>query len=200
MDSELRIVEKPDWVSWDDIHILLFKAHQQNMAQGMVMRTVNLSGEELKERVGDGQCFVVLDPNNHLIATGATKMEVSNKWYAKERVAHLMLEAVLPEYQGCGVFIPLLQKQLDYAKIHQVNVVILDTAEHNKKMQSILLRKGFRYVSSFASQFSKHYSVVMAIWLDHCPYSKWYCKWRFWLQMTKLKLRYKPGKIKRFGI
>ena len=197
---DFKIIEKPDWVSWEDIHDLLLKAHRQNISNGMTMRTVNLSGAELKERVGDGQCYVVIDDKNNLVATGAVKTKAVNAWYAKGKVAYLLLGAVLPEYQRDGVFKPLHQTLVDYARINHLNVVTMDTAEHNKRMQEVLTKDGFRHVSCFSSKYSKHYSVVMAKWLDGCPYSERYCKRKFWLQMTKLKLRYKPGKVKRFGI
>lgn len=198
MDN-IQIIEKPDWVSWDEIHDLLSKAHQQNIANGMTMRTVNLSGAELKERVGGGCCYVALD-DNYLIGVGSIQISYVNKWFAKGMVAKLMLGAVLPNYQGRGVYKMLLQKRIDYAQANHVGVVVMDTAEHNIKMQNILLKNGFRYVSCFVPKYSKHYSVIMAKWLEECPYSKWYCKWKFWLQMTKMKLRYKPGSVKRFGL
>lgn len=197
---EFKIIEKPDWVSWEDIHVLLRKAHEQHIAHGMVMRTANLNGEELKERVGDGQCFVVIDSRNNLIATGAVKIKAVNTWYAKEKVGYLLLGAILPEYEGRGIFMPLHQTLVDYARAKNINVVTMDTAEDNKRMQEVLTKDGFRYVSCFSSKYSKHYSIVMAKWLDGCPFSERYCKWKFWLQKTKMKLRYKPGKVKRFGI
>lgn len=198
--DDIVIQEKPEWVSWDMIHEVLWKAHQQNMAHGMTMRTVKLNGEELKERVGDGQCFVALDRDDHIVGTGSIKVYLSQVWFAKGLTAKLMLGAVLPEYQGRGIYRQLLQKRFDYAREKKASVILMDTAEHNLKMQKILKRYDFRYVSCFASKFSKHYSVVMAKWLSYCPYSKWYCQWRYFIQMLIIKLRYKVGGIKRFGI
>ena len=200
MDNAIQIIVKPDWISWEEIHKLLLKAHQENISQGMIMRTVNMSGEELKERVGDGICFVAVNEENKLIGTGSVVFKNINTWFKKGKSGKLMLGAVLPEYQGRGVYSKLLSKRIEYTYHNGVDTVLMDTAEHNKKMQDILIKRGFQYVGCFASIHSKHYSVIMAKWFNQCPFSKNYCKCKFHLSMLKLKIRYKKGGKKRFGI
>lgn len=188
MTASVQIVEKPDWVTWDDIHTLLMKAHRQNMAHGMTMRTATLSGVELEKWLGNGQCYVALADNEKLVGTGSVKIKATRLWFTKEQSAKLMLGAVLPEYQGQGVYRLLLQKRIAYACEHQVGVVIMDTAEHNTGVQAIMLKNGFRYVSYFTTMYSKHNSVMMAKWIGDCPYSKWYCKLRYCQKKMMRKL------------
>ena len=42
MLDELRIIEKPDSISWDTIHQILYQAHESNRQQGVFMRTAML--------------------------------------------------------------------------------------------------------------------------------------------------------------
>lgn len=200
MCSNIQIIEKPDWVSWDEIHNVLLKAHQENITRGMTMRTVSMKGDELRERVGDGLCFVAMDGDKNVVATGSVIVKKVKTWFCDGLAGKLMLGAALPESQGCGLYHKILECRIQYAQQQGAEIVIMDTAEQNLKMQSILKRKGFRYVSCFASPYSKHYSVIMAKWLKGCPYSELYCKFQFGIRKWLTKLRYKPGHIKRFGV
>lgn len=195
--SEIQIVEKPDWVSWEDIHNLLVEAHNENVSNGMIMRTVTQTGAELEERVGSGVCYIALEKGK-LVGCAAIAVKDINTWFHKGQAAKLMLGAILPNYQGCGIYDMLQEKRYEYAKQYGVKVLMMDTAEHNTKMQHILKGKGFRYVSCFASPYSKHYSVVMAMWFDGCPFSKLYCWFKYHIKKIRLKIQVKPGGIKRF--
>ena len=49
MDSSIQIIEKPDWVSWDEIHEVLWKAHENNRENGVFMSYPSLTGDEIKK-------------------------------------------------------------------------------------------------------------------------------------------------------
>ena len=49
MTADISIIEKLEWVSWDEIHDVLWKAHERNRANGGLMSYPSLSGEELKK-------------------------------------------------------------------------------------------------------------------------------------------------------
>ena len=62
MDSGIQIMEKPDWVSWETIHDVLWEAHAENRKNGVFMRYPSLSGEEIKRRIDDnGKMFVAIE-------------------------------------------------------------------------------------------------------------------------------------------
>ena len=109
-----------------------------------------------------------------------------------------MLIGILPKYKGYGIYKRLSTSLENIAKQHKLNILELDTNENNITMQKISLAWGFKYVSMFASPYVKHYSVVMAKWLNGCPYSDLYLKIRYTVFCIKFKLRIKPGNIKRF--
>ena len=198
IDKNIQIVEKPVWVTWEDIHVLLVKAHRHNMEQGMTMRSVILSGLELEAKVGEGQCFVALNKENQLIGTAAVRVKTTHYWFAKGKTALLELCAVLPAYQGFGIIGQLLQKCLAYVRDRQVSLVIMDTAERNTRMRQVMKKNGFRYVSFFTTKYSKHHSVMVAKWLDECPYSKWYCWLRYYQKRATVKLLSLPQIIQRY--
>ncbi len=195
--EEVEIIEKPDSITWDDIHNVLYKAHEENREKGIFMRTSILTGEELRERLGHGVCLVAL-VKGQLAGTASIKFLYRDRWYAHEMIGDLMLVGILPEYKGLCIYTKLLNKLEDIARMHKLSILELDTNEKNILMQKISLAKGFKKVSMFASPFVKHYSVVMAKWLNQCPYSDLYLKLRFFVFCAKFKLRIKPGNIRRF--
>lgn len=198
--NNVQVIEKPDFISWDSIHEILYKAHESNRKNGVFMRTATLSGEELKNRIGDkGQCFVVL-VNGELAGTISVKFILRNTWYHKGRIADMMLAGVLPKYKGCGLYSLLTQECYAYSKKNGIDVIELDTAEGNIKLQSISLKNEFKYVATKASPYTKHYSVVMVKWLGKCPFSTKYINFRYKLQTFLFKLRYKRGSVNRLLI
>lgn len=197
---DIRIIEKPDWISWDDIHDCLWEAHESNRKIGVNMRTAYLSGEELKKRIGPrGKCFVALVDGN-FAGTASIKSVSRNTWYHKGELCDFILVGIYPQYKGLGIYKMLLRECASVSMNLGINVVELDTAEGNTYMQAISKKHGFKCVAVKASPYTKHYSVVLAMWTNGCPFYESYVKFRFKLQEVLYKLRFKRGHIKRFGI
>lgn len=199
--EDIKYIEKPDSISWDDIHNVLLAAHQQNINSGMPMRYALLSGEELKDHIGDdGRCFVALD-GNKLIGVSALKITRQKRWYTKNKiVAYLSLGSILPEYQGRGIYEQLFNMRQNVIDQLPVDIIEMETAEHNKPIQHLMLKKGFKYIGFKNSGTGKFYYVVMVKWTGTPPYPDCYIKARYLLRKFMVKTRYKPGGEKRFGI
>ena len=198
--SEIKIIEKPQEISFQTIKDVLHRAHSVNFAKGLVMHTTELSAEELEAYLGDeGKCFVAMD-GDQVVGTISLRVREKNTWYAHGKVVDEVLGGVLPEYGGKHVFSSLSQKAEEYIRENGYSIIVFNTATENKRVQEIHKKNGFHYVSFFAAEDNDHYSVIMAKWLNKCPFSKT----EIWLRYNKKKLavimRYKPGKIKRFSV
>lgn len=197
--NDIQIMEKPDWVSWDDIHEALWKAHEKNREKGIYMRYPSLSGDELRNLIGEqGKCFVAIY-DGKIIGTNAYILKQNRRWYAKgQTVAHLCLASVLPEYQGSTVYFNLVRHRQKYIDGLGIKIVDMDTEDNNKMVQKLLLKQGFKYVGYMLCKTpNPHYSVIMARWLNGCPFSDRYCAFRFWVSKLKVRLKYLLGKVKR---
>ena len=200
MQSKVVIVDKPSWVSFDDIHDVLWKANELNRKNGFKLRTAELSGGELEERIGtNGKCFVALE-GEKIVGTISIRMLRRNNWYAQGEVPDYMLAAVLPEYQGQHLNTRLSEKVFDYVKNAGYQLIELDTAEDNLHAIAVYEHLGFKKVNYVAIKDADHYSVVMAKWLENCPFSEHYCRLRYSIKRILVRIRYKVGKVKRFGI
>ena len=163
------------------------------------MKTTSHSADELAAKVGEtGKCFIATD-GEKIVGTVSCRKGKINRWFYKGYVTNLMLFGILPEYQGKHIASKLIRAVEEAAETEGCNIVFLDTAAENDHMIQLCKRKGFLLVSYF-SALSDHYSVEMAKWLDNCPYSKLYCSFRFFVRKLYIRLRFKPGKKKRFGV
>lgn len=202
MNSEVQIVEKPDWVSWDEIHNVLWEAHRQNREKGIIMRNPSLSGEEIKNKIGNNGIFFLAVDGKKVVGTLALIIKTGNRWYCKGYYGYFCFGSVLPEYSGKGIYQKLYQETETTAKERGLKVIIGDTNEHNLRILKITKQDGYVLVGYKACK--DHYNVIIAKWLNECPYSLWYIKFRFLMSKLYVKSRFKmvPGKgrAKRFGI
>ena len=211
MAEEIRIIEKPEEISFDEIREVLWQANEKNRQDGFYLTTAQMSGEKLKERLGEGgQCFVAMaqesgadgteSSQGRLVGTISARFLNRRTWYAHERVVDYMLAGVIPEYQGRHINTMLAEKVFEFAKENGCGIVELDTAISNKHAIAVYEHQGFDFVGYKANPGGDHYSVIMAKWLGKCPYSKAYRRLRFLIRKTIVTLRFKPDKTKRFGI
>lgn len=195
--EEIKIIEKPDWVSWDDIHELLLQAHNINKKKGIVTNYSLLPGEKIKEIVGvDGKCWIAMD-GNKLVGTTSVGFFIGRDWWNKgEKVAHSCFTGIRRQYQGIGLNDQLGAKMAEYVRSVGVNMIQGDTAENNHTMRKIIELKGYKTVDLYASS-SPHYAVRFVKWYCECPFSDQYINRRYKISEKLTKWRYKPGRIER---
>jgi GNAT superfamily N-acetyltransferase len=203
MNPEIKIIEKPDWVSWDDIHEVLWKAHAENRKKGINMALPTLSGDKIEEKIisEGGKIFLAIE-GDKIVGTLALIVKSGKRWYNYGQYGYLCFGAVLPEYSGKGIYRSLYQLVETTAKQMELSVLTRDTNEKNARMLKITKQEGYHFVAIKACE--DHFNIVRAKWLEECPYSMWYIKTRYLTSvlLTKLRFRMDPqkGKTKRFGI
>ena len=197
--SDIVIQEKPDWISFDDIHNLLYIAHENNRNMGFHVDTAEKTGAELEEYLGKtGKCYVALD-GKRLVGTESYRIEQRKYWCAKGKFVNRVLVGVHPDYQGQHISTMLYKEIERFARENGYKYLETRTAENNKIIRSMSKKNGF-YPIDFISRKTDHYTVIMIKWLGQRPVSNYRIFWHFIWRKALIKLRYKPGKIKRFGI
>ena len=116
MEYSIQIIEKPDWVSWDEIHEVLWESHAENREKDIINSFPSLSGDELRKFVGDkGKMFVAMD-GKKVVGTAAVLIINNKRWYSQGDYAYVCLGAVLPEYRQRRAYF-LLEKATEvYSK------------------------------------------------------------------------------------
>lgn len=199
MDEKVLVLEKPDSVSWDVIHDVLWKAHEKNREKGINMSFPSLPGERIREIIeGSGKMFVAL-MNDVVIGTGAVIKKKSNLWCGNGEYGYLCFASVLPEYNGLGIYQSLRTCIEKETQEMGLNKVLFETHEKNYRMLAINNRNAYKRVD-FKVTTTDHYNILMVKWLDGCPYSDCYVRLQFLIRKCYRKLRFKPGRVKRFRI
>ena len=182
-----QITEKPEWVSWDDIHEVLWQAHSKNREEGVVMRYPSLPGEEIRKRVeGKGKMFVAI-LSEKLIGTSAVIFKDKSLWCGKGKYAYCCFDSVLPQLQGTGVYRKLCQKREEFVKNEGVSRMLLDTNESNNREKIVVVKAGFKPVDLV--WWTDHYNVVFVKWLNGCPLSNFRCKLGFSVRKIMVKTK-----------
>jgi GNAT superfamily N-acetyltransferase len=198
MNQNIQIIEKPEWVSWDEIHNVLWRAHEKNRQNGIIMALPALHGNLIREKIeGHGKMFVALD-GEKVVGTAALTIKQFSLWCGKGSYAYLCFASVLPEYNGKGIYKALNLRREELALSMGLVRIIGDTHENNKHRLDIAKKTGYKFVDLKICK--DHYNIVMVKWLNECPYSNFYCNLQFTLRKAYKKLRFKPGRVKRFGI
>ena len=79
--KDFVIVEKPEWISWDDIRQHLIDAHAENRSNGINMTHYLWPADKIRDSLGnDGVMLVALD-NKKLIGTLGFGEKYSKSWY-----------------------------------------------------------------------------------------------------------------------
>lgn len=195
--EDVKIIQKPDSISWEDIHNLLLAAHKRNIEKGIVLKFAQMSGEEIEEKLGEeGRCWVALD-GEKLVGTTSVSFFIGKGWWNNgKKVAHGCFTGILKSYQGTGILEELNAKKYEYIKAVGVDMNSGDTAEDNIIVRKVLAKDNYKTVAFFASD-SSHYSVRLVKWLNKCPFTDRYIDRRFKISKIITKLRYKPGQIER---
>ena len=159
MIDSIQILEKPEWVSWDDIKACLMKSHAANRTKGINMGHVQWSAAQIRDFVGDKGIMLVALDGDKLIGTAAIIVREGHAWYAPGRYGFLGFAGVVPEYNGRGKYKALVQEREEYAQKMGLPVLVLDTHKDNTRLQEIALKNGFRYVRFFLVSNRDHIAV-----------------------------------------
>ncbi|MBR1456674.1 MAG: GNAT family N-acetyltransferase [Oscillospiraceae bacterium] len=193
----ITVCERPETVSFEAIHRLLYAAHAANREAGLHVKTAELPADELEAQLGgDGRCFVALDGDEPVGVTAVRILE-RKRWYAKGRVADQIFVAVLPAYAGRQISSRLHDRVVAFARENGLGQIELRTASANAAMQRACAAWGFRRVDYAAFRGVDHYTVILHKWLDGCPYPAWETELRFALKKRLVRLRFKPGRVPR---
>lgn len=198
--EEIKVMPKPDGVSFDDIHELLAAAHKKNHEKGIVLSYSQMTGNQIKEKLGEeGRCWVAMDGDKLVGTTSVTFFQGKNWWNKGKKVAHGCFTGILNQYQGIGLLEDMNALKYDYILAHGTDMNQGDTAEDNHTVLKVLGKDGYKVVSYFASR-SDHYSVRIVKWLNGCPFSDKYINRRFKIAKLLTRMQYKPGKVERSRI
>jgi hypothetical protein len=185
--SEIQFMEKPDWVSWDQVCECIREANTVNDKKGFHMLFSDITPDEMKEDLKNGKCIVALY-NNKVIGTTSYKIRNLRKWYAWGKVIYHSYEGIRPEYRGTDVYFRLTELKDKYVRESGIKTYQCHTAEGNKTMIKINKMYGFKLVLfKPTGKGADYYSVTMVKWEEGCPFPDRFVNFMFNLSKFIIK-------------
>jgi hypothetical protein len=190
--SEIQFMEKPEWVTWEDVRICLNAAHQINKKSGFEMVNLTITTDEFIKKIKDGHCFVAV-VDKKVVGVACSRVENRRKWYVRGPVIYHFGDGILPEYRGTSVYFGLSEIRRRYDKSTGVKIQQFLTSEHNKIVIKINQKKGYKLVQfqPTRKKDGNYYQVNMVKWDDGCPFPDWFLKIMFNLSMVVSKVFFK---------
>lgn len=182
----IQVLEKPDWITWDIIHEVVYKAHEQNICNGIVMRNPMLSGESIEEKLGKEGVMLVAMDGSDVVGTAALIPRTGTSWYNKGQYAYLCFGAVLPQYRGTGVYRRLCIERERLALRMGLDRLYIDTHQKNNHTIDINVKCGFKKVA--VKLCGNHLNVVLFKWISGCPYSSMFCSLKFFTSFIRINM------------
>lgn len=176
-NDKIIIQEKPDWVSWDDIEKCLYEAHSYNRNNGIKMGHQNMTGNEIKDLLGENSHMLVAVDNGCLVGCAAMKVLEKRFWYGKGIYAYCCFASVLPQYAGQGIYHRFVEKRETIARQLGINMMFFNTSPDNKRVIKIAEGAGYKKVSYSISNGFPY--VFLVKWLNGCPFSVAKCKYEY---------------------
>ena len=186
LENGIRIVKKPDYITYEQIQECLDKAHEVNVKKGLNYATQGQSVEKLVEKLKNAVTYVALTPENKVVATASIQFRKINHWYHSGDIGLLKLVGVLPEYSGFKLATLLLLLRRFEVQSREIEVMVSDSAEANMAIRNMYLHNGFKIVDCCKYPENNFISVVYAYWFHGCPYSRFKRWWKYNAHRRKL--------------
>ena len=177
--SEIQFMEKPDWLSWQEVCDCIKAANIVNDKKGFHMLFSDITPEEIEEKLKNGKCFVALCENK-VVGTTSFFIRELKQWYRHGKVVYHCYDGVLPDYRGTDVYIELRKLKYKYVEETGIKVYQFHTAEQNKTVIKINQKRGSKMVVfKPTAKGANYYSVTLVKWVDGCPFPDWFVKLMF---------------------
>ena len=81
--EEIRVMEKPEWVSWDDVANCIRIGQATNIADGFDQSFGHISAATLSRELNEGHCWIALNNDNQVVGTLSIMVSNVGFWWYK---------------------------------------------------------------------------------------------------------------------
>lgn len=167
--KDIKIIEKPDKVSLEDITGLLHDAHVVNKERGFELITAHQDVEDIKERLGNGK-FIVALVGDMCVACGAIIPRPDFKsWFYSGSCMEFHMLGVRRKFQGMGLA-TLIDKKREELAFEQSDIIISSTGKKNVPVLKMWKKHGYYPIDYISFGENNYTSIVVAKWKDRCPH------------------------------
>jgi GNAT superfamily N-acetyltransferase len=203
LQQKLKIIPKPDYITWIEITDLLHAAFSERKEKGLDYLATNQSVETTISRVGDGICLVALLDDN-LVGTATLQIrdvqKNNKKWFYENKYGYLKQLAVHPDYKRKGIGQLLYDERIRLCYEFNVDAVFFDTSTKAKSMHKWHKRMGAQKVEFISHPMTNYYSIRFRTRINGKKFNRIYASIRYNISMLKCILtKDKNGNLRALG-
>ena len=187
---KIEVIEKPDWVSWEQITVLLHAAFAEHAARGLTYAACNQTVEHTINRANGATCLVALVDGE---LGGTACISVCNKILRGKVKCHFTQHGIHPRFKGRGVGRAILLKASEIAKAAHAEAIYADTAAKADGVIAFHLKCGFQIVGLKSHATTNYYSVCFRKPICGRCYGEVERKFRYYLSYMICKLCFKEN-------
>lgn len=98
--NNMRILRKPDSISWDDLAKCQQRAHKSNKEMGVSMNCADYTADDLKFALNNAITLISLDELDALAGMLSIDFVEVKRWWHKGMAAYICYVAVDPTFKG----------------------------------------------------------------------------------------------------
>lgn len=189
VENGIKIMPKPDNISWFEITELLHEAYAEHVVKGVKYSACFQTEERTRERVGDGLCLVAL-LGGRLVGTVTL--------HTFTEIIHLCQFAVHPNYRSYGIGRELQKYIFELACKHEKLALVCDTSEKVEKVVGWYLQTGWQKVGLISHATTNFYSICLRKPVCGRKYSQIESWLRFALSSVFCRIGFKENGVKRW--
>lgn len=155
--GSVRVLQKPEMVSYDDIHDIIVSAHA-SLDNGITLNSTKLTGSDLSRIIGHSGICLVAYLDNRLAGTASICWEQIDRWGYHEIFGTVRFLAVEPWARGKGIGTALMREVISICSA-QNRKSILSTVYNNKVAKALYRKNNYIPIRHYGEG---HYCVTMA--------------------------------------
>lgn len=157
---EIKIVPKPEEVSWEEITELLHLAFKERADQEIDYLAVNQDVITTKKRAKGGICLIALHKNK-LVGTALLHIRKGRKWYEGKNYGYFSQLGIHPDYKRRGIATMFFEERMNICHEHGVDAVTFHVSSKAKSILSLHEKLGAQKVSFFSNSNNNYYSIYL---------------------------------------
>ena len=204
--SNIKIVEKPEFISWEEITDVIHDAYAEREKQNLHFAAFKSTPKENAQKIIDGKCFVALDGSKvegvvFLSCPSCPYLINKNgqgKWYCDKNYGKVINLAVKEKYKSRGIGRKLLERLIEECKKQKLDSIMIDTSSKLKRLNKFYDSYGFKKVDYISWPTTNYYTIVRRLCLNGKKYNSLYRYIRYYFSRIKTKITIDIDGKKRF--
>ena len=196
--NNIKIVEKSNFVSWEEITELIHDAYAEREKQNLHFAAFKSTPEENAQKIIDGKKVVGLVFLKCPSWPYLTNKNGKEKWYCDKNYGTVINLSVKEKYKSRGIGRKLLEKLIEECNKQKLDSIMIDTSSSLKRLNKFYDSYGFKKIDYISWPTTNYYTVIRRLNLNGKNYNFIYRNLKYYWSKIKTLIMIDINGEKRF--